>query len=200
MPGVVAAVVKDVNDPDHLGRVRVVFPWLSDSFVSDWARMTQFGAGKQRGASFLPEVDDEVMVAFEQGDFRRPVVIGSVHNGVDRPNLGDGLIDGSTGAVKRRGVISRAGHALVFLDDDGDSGVALMTGDRGLRISLNKSSTTVKISSSGQIKIEGSGDVSVKAGGGLALEAGAKLSLKGASVAITGNADVSVSGQPIKLN
>jgi phage protein D/phage baseplate assembly protein gpV len=198
--GVVPAIVTDVKDPDDIGRVKVKFPWISDSFVSDWARMSQIGAGKDRGAVFLPEVDDEVLVAFEQGDFRRPYVIGGLYNGVDKPKLGQGLIDGSSGAVKRRGLISKHGHGLVFFDDDGKDGLALLTGDKGMRISLNKGSTTIKVTSSGKIKIEGSQDVSIKAGGSLSVEATSTLSLKGASVSITGNADVSVSGNPIKLN
>jgi uncharacterized protein involved in type VI secretion and phage assembly len=198
--GVVPAIVTDIKDPDEVGRIKVKFPWLSETFVSDWARMSQFGAGKNRGAVFLPEVGDEVLVAFEQGDFRRPYVIGALYNGVDKPKLGPGLIDGSSGAVKRRGLISKHGHALVFFDDDGKDGVALLTGDKGMRISLNKGTTTIKVTSSGQIKIEGSQDVSIKAGGSLKIEATSTLSLKGASVSITGNADVSVSGNPIKLN
>ncbi len=63
--------------------------------MSDWARMVQVGAGNNRGASFLPEVNDEVLVAFEQGDWRRPYVLGLLHNGVDKPKLGNELIDGS---------------------------------------------------------------------------------------------------------
>jgi phage protein D len=199
IPGVVPAVVTDVRDPDNMGRVKVKFPWLSDSFVSDWVRVAQPGAGKDRGACFLPEVDDEILVAFEQGDLKRPYGIGGLHNGVDKPKLGQGLVDSSSGAVKRRGVISKHGHALVFFDDDSDDGLALLTGDRNLRISLNKGSTMIKITSSGQIKIDGSQDVSIKAGGSLNIEASNALSLKGASVSITGNTDVSVSANQIKL-
>ena len=103
-----------MNDPNQLGRVKVSFPWLSDSFTSDWARMVQVGAGNNRGASFLPEVNDEVLVAFEQGDWRRPYVLGSLHNGVDKPMLGSDLIDGTSGAVKRRGIISRTATPLSF--------------------------------------------------------------------------------------
>jgi len=208
MAGVVPGLVTDVNDPDNLGRVKVSFPWLSDSFTSDWARMVQVGAGAQRGAVFLPEVGDEVLVAFDHGDWRRPYVIGSLYNGIDMPMLGSGLIDGTSGAVKRRGIISKDGHALLFFDDPSDDGVALMTGDHDLRISLNQGTTTVKITSSGQIKIVGTGDIAITSQAGISLEAQQSLSLKGQSVSITGDsgvsisssAAVSVSGQPIKLN
>jgi phage protein D len=198
--GVATAQVTDVRDPDGLGRVKVKFPWLSDTYVSDWARTVQPGAGPQRGAVVLPEVNDEVMVAFEQGDLRRPYVLGGLWNGVDKPKLGDGLVDGSTGAVKRRGFVSKKGACLVFFDDDGDEGVAVLTGDRGLKVSLNKTKTTVRISSSGKVEIEGAQDVRIKAGTNLRLEAGASLELKAAKVSIKGEGPVEVKGTPIQLN
>ena len=127
---------------------------------------------------FLPEVNDEVLVAFEQGDLRRPYVLGGLWNGVDKPKLGDGLVDGSTGDVKRRGFVSK-GHCLVFFDDDSDEGVAVLTGDKGLKVSLNKTKTTVHVSSSGAVKIDGAQDVRIKAGTNLAIEAGRHSSSRG---------------------
>jgi uncharacterized protein involved in type VI secretion and phage assembly len=148
-------------------------------------------------------------VAFEQGDWRRPYVIGSLHNGVDTPMLGSGLIDGTSGAVKRRGLISKNGHALLFFDDPSADGTALMTGDHNLRISLNAGTTTIKVTSSGKITIEGSDDINITStGGGITLDAQDALTLSGqsvsisaqSSVSISANADVTVAGQPIKLN
>ena len=74
----VIAQVSDVNDPQNHGRVKLTFPWLSDNYVSDWARTVQPGAGKDRGAMVVPEVGDEVLAAFEQGDIRRPYVLGGL--------------------------------------------------------------------------------------------------------------------------
>ncbi len=96
----VIGVVTAVDDPESLGRVKVKFPWLADDYESWWARVAQLGAGPDRGAVWLPEVNDEVLVAFEHGDTRRPYVVGGLCNGVDNPPFGDGLIDGSTGAVQ----------------------------------------------------------------------------------------------------
>jgi uncharacterized protein involved in type VI secretion and phage assembly len=200
MAGVVPALVTDVNDPDGWGRIKVTFPWLSDKYTTDWVRMAQVGAGGQRGAVFLPEVNDEVLVSFDRGDWRRPYVVGSLYNGVDKPNLGQSLVDSSSGAVKRRGVLSKHGHSLIFFDDQSADGVALLSGDRSLRISMNQGSTTIKITSSGKIMIEGDGGVSMKSGADLSIEATGTLSLKGARVTIDGDSDVSVTGQPIKLN
>jgi uncharacterized protein involved in type VI secretion and phage assembly len=192
--------VSDVRDPAKQGRVKVTFPWMSDTYTTGWASVVQAGAGQQRGAVFLPEVNDEVLVAFDRGDWRRPYVLGGLYNGVDQPNLGDGLIDESSGAVKRRGIVSKNGHLLVFFDDQASDGVALMTGDKNLKISLNKTKTTIKISSSGQVQIEGSQDVSIKSGTNLTLQGGTKLSLQAPSIEIKADADVTVTGTPIKLN
>ncbi|MGH8899276.1 MAG: VgrG-related protein [Egibacteraceae bacterium] len=198
--GVVNATVTDVNDPDQLGRVKLMFPWLSDTYVSDWTRVTQPGAGPDRGAMVLPEVNDEVLVSFEQGDIRRPYVVGGLHNGIDKPKLGDGLVDSSTGAVRRRGFVSKKGGMLIFLDDDSDEGVALLTGDKGYRIALNKTKTTIHIASNGKVEIEGAQDVTIKAGGNLKVEATGSLELKGAKVSVNANGPVEVKGNPIELN
>jgi uncharacterized protein involved in type VI secretion and phage assembly len=206
--GVVTGIVTDVNDPESRGRVKVTFPWLGEDYNSDWARMVQVGAGPDRGASFIPEVNDEVLVAFDHGEFRFPYVLGSLHNGQDKPKLGDGLIDGTSGAVKRRGLISKDGHALIFFDDPSKDGVALMTGDKDLRISLNKSQTTIKITSSGKIVIQGQGDVDVKSDGNLTIEAQGNLTLKGNAVDVEANstmdlkasATMTVKGAQIMLN
>ena len=62
--GVVIGVVTNNQDPDELGRVKLRFPWLSEDYESNWARVASLMAGKERGAYFLPDVDDEVLVAF----------------------------------------------------------------------------------------------------------------------------------------
>jgi len=199
--GVVIAQVTDVNDPDDLGRVKLTFPWLSEEYESWWARVAQLGAGPQRGAVWLPEVNDEVLVAFEHGDTRRPYVVGQLYNGVDTPHLGDGLIDGGSGAVKRRGFVSKQGHRLVFLDDDAKSGVAVMSADDSLKISLNQTATTIKIAADGSVEIRGSQQVTVASDGAVSIQAGTTLELKGNSgVTIDGGPQVGVTGSVIKLN
>ncbi len=198
--GVTAALVTDVHDPQDLGRVKLKFPWMSETYVSDWARLLSSGAGSDRGAIWLPEVNDEVLVSFEYGDLRFPIVLGGLHNGVDKPKLGAGLVD-SSGAVKRRGFVSKKGHSLLFFDDATDSGVAVLTGDSKLRVSLNGGTSTIKISSNGKVEIAGEADVTVKAGKNLTLEAGGNLKISGGgNVAIQGGGVVEVAGATIKLN
>jgi phage protein D len=201
VPGVVVGVVTGVDDPDNLGRVKLKFPWLADDYESWWVRVAQLGAGPDRGAVWLPEVNDEVLVAFEHGDTRSPFVVGSLWNGVDSPPLGDDLIDGSTGAVRRRGFVSRLGHRFVFLDDDAKSGIALMVADDSLKVSLNASDTTIKVSSDGSVEISGSRSVQITSDGSISIHAGQSLELKGdAGVKIDGGPQVDIDGSVIQLN
>jgi phage protein D len=195
--GVVVALVTNNDDPQKLGRVKLKFPWLSDGYESDWARMTQAGAGPDSGVEFLPEVNDEVLVAFEFGDVRRPVVIGGLHNGRDKPRLGDGLFD--NGKVKRRGVVSRRGHRVVLLDDPGKSGIALITSNGSIRISLNETKNEIHLFCKGKVRIECQDELSLKSQQKVRIE-GQQIELEASGPAKLSGGTVEISGQPIKLN
>lgn len=82
---VVVGLVTQNNDPDKLGRVRVKYPALGDDTEGWWARVSCINAGASRGALMLPQPGDEVLLAFEHGDVRRPYVLGSVFNGRAKP-------------------------------------------------------------------------------------------------------------------
>lgn len=196
--GVVVALVTNNDDPDKGGRVKLKFPWLADDYESDWARLVSLGAGPDSGAVWLPEVNDEVLVAFEFGDIRRPYVVGGLWNGVDKPRLGDALFD--NGKVKRRGFVSRKGHRFVFLDGDGDAGIALLTSNDSLRIALKESATEIHVKSDGTILIESTGDLTIKGSANVSVEAGAQLTLKGATITVSASGPVDIDGTPIQLN
>ena len=196
--GVAVGLVTNNNDPESMGRVKLKFPWLADSYESDWARMTQFGAGPDSGAVFMPEVNDEVLVAFEFGDVRRPIVVGALYNGKDKPRLGDALFD--NGKVKRRGVVSRKGHRFILFDDPGKSGIALITSDSSIKVSLNETKSEIHVVCKGKVRIEAQDDVSIKSSKKVSIE-GDQLEMTGTSgVKVTSSSAVEVSGKPIKLN
>jgi uncharacterized protein involved in type VI secretion and phage assembly len=118
--GVVIGLVRDVDDPLGEGRIRVHFPWLADEVMSGWAPIVRPMAGRDRGHYFMPEIDDEALVAFEHGDFDHPFVIGFLHNGVDVPPDDD--ID-----VHVRRLKTVQGHVLQFDDRAGRGEVRLST-------------------------------------------------------------------------
>ena len=187
--GPVVGQVSDAKDPLEQGRVKLTFPWLSDSYVSDWARTVQPGAGKNRGAMVLPEVGDEVLVLFEQGDIRRPYVLGGLYNGIDTAPPGKpDLIDGSSGAINRRSFVSRRGHRIDLIDEDGRTeGITLATTGDKLQLKMDSVDTKITVHSDGKILIEGKGGVLIDS-------ASSKLELKGGEVSITSTNGVKIDG------
>jgi phage protein D/phage baseplate assembly protein gpV len=203
MYGVVIALVTDVRDPEDLGRIKIRFPWLSDTYESDWVRVVQLGAGKERGTWIMPEINDEVLVAFEHGDIRRPYVLGGLYNKVDTPDSAYLSLDQATGARHFRAIGSRNGHGLVFGDDPKkDSGVALFVEGSTQLVALSKRRSRVLVRSDGSIEIQGGGPISIRAGGAMQvragqdmrIEAGGKLEIKAASISIRGDQQVEVVG------
>lgn len=165
--GVHPALVIDNQDPDGQGRVRIRLPWSPDTdgaAYEAWARMATMMAGADRGSWFIPDVDDEVLVAFEGGDTRRPYVVGMLWNGQDTPpeqmdsdnNLKTILsragirisMDDSEGAVKLT-LSTPGGHSLVF--DDGDGSVKAADSN-GNVIKMNSSG--ISISAAAKVKID----------------------------------------------
>jgi phage protein D len=199
LSGLAVALVTDNADPEDMGRVKLRFPTLDENYESDWARVSQLGAGPDSGAVFLPEVNDEVLVGFESGDIRRPYIVGGLWNGQDMPRLGDGLFD--DGRVVRRGLISRLGHRLVFLDDDSQSGVSLISGDDSLRLALKQSDSTITVHSDGTIAITSGGTVTIESDADVSISAAGSLSLEGQrGVSISSSATVDIDGTMIELN
>lgn len=142
--GVVVGLVTKVRAD---GRVKVHFPWLDEGHESDWIRIATMMAGKDRGSFFMPEVSDEVLVAFEHGDARFPYVIGFLWNGEDTP---------PGKHVRDRVFKSKNGHSIRFLDAkpvNGAKGAIVIEDAHRNRITL--SNGQVSIRSRNAVVIEG---------------------------------------------
>jgi uncharacterized protein involved in type VI secretion and phage assembly len=145
--GVVVGLVTNVNDPEKLGRIRVAFPWLDASYESEWIRIATMMAGSGRGSFFMPEVNDEVLLAFEHGDSRFPYVIGFLWNGKDKP---------PTEHVRDRMLKSKNGHTIRFLDSTpvkGDQGGIIIEDAHRNRITMTNAQITIR--STGALVLEG---------------------------------------------
>jgi uncharacterized protein involved in type VI secretion and phage assembly len=74
--GMIPAVVTDLDDPKRLGRIKAKFDWQGDSPETFWARVAAPMAGAGHGAFFMPEKNDEVLVAFEHGSSAHAYIVG----------------------------------------------------------------------------------------------------------------------------
>ncbi len=204
MNGVLNATVTDIKDPDELGRVRVTFPVLSGSYESWWARTVQPGAGEARGAVVLPEIGDEVLVAFGQGSFDQPYVLGGLFNGRDAPDKAWGEhVGANDGTVTRRAFASRTGMVVEHVETSAEERLTVSTNEGRQRVSLvQRPDASIEIVSEGPLNVTAkkdvqvttsSGDVTIK-GANVAIEATSRLTLQGRSALEATGATVKVAG------
>lgn len=142
-------IVTDNEDPDGMGRVKVKFPTLTEEHNSNWARVVSIGAANSRGFDCLPEIDDEVLVAFEHGDIHRPYILGGVWNGEDTPpnSPSDNV---QNGKVRLRTFQTRTGHKLQFVEEK-QAGIYIQTAGKHI-IKLDDDSKCIQIqTSAGQL-------------------------------------------------
>ncbi len=139
--GVAIAIVTNNQDPDGLGRVKVRLPWMADEAESDWSRVVTLMAGAQRGFYCLPEVDDEVLVAFEHGHPDSLYVLGALWNGKDKPPANN-----KDGKNNVRMFKSRSGHQIVLNDSDDEPSILVVdkSGENQILIDTAKNQMTIK--------------------------------------------------------
>jgi uncharacterized protein involved in type VI secretion and phage assembly len=200
--GIVLGIVTKNQDPEKVGRVKIKFPWLADSDESNWARVATVMAGKDRGTFFLPEVDDEVLVAFDHGDINHPYVIGSLWNGVDTPP--ETNADGKNNIRK---IKSRSGHEIIFDDNHKQK-------KEKIEIHTNAGHTILLDDSAGAEKIEikdktGNNTITIDSvQNSINIESAMQLKIKANVVEIEGttsltlksNAALTIQGLPVKIN
>jgi type VI secretion system secreted protein VgrG len=134
--GVVPARVVDNNDTDGMGRIKVQYFWQEDG-PTTWVRMMTPHAGGDRGFMFMPEVGDEVVVAFDDGDPERAVILGCLWNGVDKAPRED-FWGGDVGANDVKRIVTKSGHRIQIVDKQGKESITLST-PKKVRISMLES-------------------------------------------------------------
>jgi uncharacterized protein involved in type VI secretion and phage assembly len=209
MTGLITGMVSDADDPNGQGRVKVNYTGAGGSLVSNWARVVSLGGGAERGTVFIPEVNDEVLVGFERGDSRHPVVIGGLFSQKTKI-AADGSLTGN-GKIAYRRITSRLGHVVELADGSGqtEQHIKLQLGspDHKLRLGADRfdievtdgtpllikaGSAKFEIDNQGNITIEGK-SIKLKAQMDIGIEtSGGKFTAKGTT-------GVEVSGMKIDV-
>ena len=183
-PGVAIGVVTKLKAEGkeagkHEGAVKVKFPWLDKSHESQWARLSVPMAGANRGMYMLPEINEEVLVAFEFGDINRPYVIGTLWNSKHKPPLTAAKAVDAKGKVNIRAFVTRAGHKIEFDDTANAEKISIIDKTTNNKIIIDSKNKKIEIKSSDAIEITASGELTLK---------GKKVTVKatGGEVALTG--------------
>ncbi len=203
--GVTIGVITNNNDPEKLGRVKVKFPWLSEQEESYWARLATPMGGKERGLYFLPEVDDEVLVAFEHGAVEFPYILGSLWNGKDKPP-----VTNEDGKNNLRTIKSRSGHVITLDDTKGEEKIIIRDKTAKNEIVIDSKNNTITMKVEKDLTIETKGKISLKSSGGdleiecnnLKVQAKQNCEIKSnANVTVQANGELALKGPSgVKIN
>jgi uncharacterized protein involved in type VI secretion and phage assembly len=191
----VIGIVTDNKDPSKLGRVKLKIPILSDQDSTFWCPIVMLGAGKNRGWFFIPEKDDEVLVMFEHGDLNRPLVIGALWNGKDKPP------DKNPGGNPRRMIKSRQGSKITF--DDENEKLIIEDGVQKGRITFDAKANKITIESldgdvcfqsptgdmiivAKSIEMTASQNLEIHAGDAMQWGAGSSATIKSSAITLSG--------------
>lgn len=151
------AKVKDNNDPEGLGRVKVSFYWANGSTSSDWIRMIQPHSGAGKGFYFIPEIGEEVLVGFEGGNAQCPYVMGTHYNGKESSGY-------NTPENDFKVIQTRSGNRIISDDDKGD-----------ITIESKMGQTLAVLYGDGNIKIKAPKNIELEAGEDIIMNAGQNM-------------------------
>lgn len=168
------AVVTDNKDPEHLGRIRVQFLWQQeqdDSQMSPWTRIAQPHGGGDKGFYFIPEVDEEVVVGFENGNAEKPYVIGTLYHGQAKPSGSWYDEEDNIKAIR-----TRSGHTLEFHDTMGNEYMKIYDNQKdNFVLTFSSVERLIRLQSKGNIELYADKDIIIDAKENIKINAGANI-------------------------
>ena len=170
------AVVKDNQDPEKLGRIRVQFLWQKeqdDSLLTPWIRIAQPHGGDNKGFYFIPEIDEEVMVSFENGNAEKPYVTGTLYHGKQRP--GDTWY---TDENEVKALRTKNGHTIEIHDKEQGGFIQIYDHEKGNYIlTLSTDEQLIRLQSSGNIELLAENDIILDAKNNIKINAGMNIDI-----------------------
>jgi phage protein D/phage baseplate assembly protein gpV len=197
----VIGIVSDNKDPENTGRVKVKVPALGDDIETWWARVLTPSAGDQRGVFMLPAVNDEVVLGFENGDTRRPYVIGSLFNGKEKPlkDMVTGQPDGKHGNY----MLASTEKILTTSEKETElksKKPMLLESKDTMKVHSDKTMTIEVKGGTGDIVMDSGGAINAKATQAMKLEAGSSVTIKGTgSVSVESTSSLSVKAPTVSI-
>jgi uncharacterized protein involved in type VI secretion and phage assembly len=197
--GVVVGIVTNAKDPEDLARVKVKYPTISEELESNWARLVNPMAGPGRGFEFIPEVNDEVLIAFEYNDFNKPYILGVLWNGKDKPPVtskdavndkgvnkriiktrsGHTITLDDTEKAEQISIVSKSGHTITLDDKNGEEKISTIDKTKKNSIVIDSKANTLTIKADGDISMETPKNVTIK-GSKITLDAQQNAEIKAA--------------------
>lgn len=204
MPGLLTATVKQIDqDPDGETRVLVEVPLINASGDGIWARLASGYASANAGIFFIPEVGDEVLLGFLNGDPRYPVVLGSLYNGsahqppfaADAPNTNKAIVTKAQlkvtmDDVNKVIVVRTPGGQVVTLSDQANS-ITLADSNQN---TITMSSSGITLDSCAEINLKAKTNINLNAGANLTLKAASEMTASALTISATASTSLSLQG------
>jgi hypothetical protein len=192
------AVVMDNKDPEKMGRIRVQFLWQkeqNEEMMTPWIRIAHPYSGENKGIFFIPEIDEEVMVGFENGNAEKPYVIGALYHGAQRPE--SYWYDESNNNDWK--TIRTRNHTIIFRDDNEGGSISIYDKDINYSLFFSMDEQLIRLYSKGNIELYAENDIVLDAKNNLVQRAKARDSniqsgdsLTGKTVTISASGDVKI--------
>jgi len=152
-------------------------------------------AGRESGMFFVPDVNSEVVVAFEHGDISRPYVLGSVWNSVDKPPV---VVDDKNSV---RTIRSRSGNEIRLVDSPTAESISIVDKDGKTQFVMDMKRNTITISADADLTLESrSGKVAITGKQGVEITSGNTLKLSGTTAELKGSAKTTIKGGVVEIN
>lgn len=195
------AIVKENNDPDGMGRIKVQFIWQKASgATTPWLRMMTPHAGSDKGFHFIPELEEQVIVNFEGGNAEKPFVMGALYNGSAQPS------SWRTDANDIKAIKTRAGHTIKLDDTQGAEMITITDKNQNI-IQIDTVGESILISApenisivAKNIDISASESLTMAASENMSVSAGEEYSLTSQNIIQQAEEDISIESRSIEAN
>ena len=204
------ATVVDTNDEDSLGRVKVEFTWQKGkSLVSPWMRVATHYSGPEKGFYVIPEVDDQVLVAFENNNAEKPYVLTGFYNKNTPPQWFDS--ENNIKGFKTKGknewkfddknqkieikavneILMQAGNKITLKTNGEDGSEIFIDVGEG---TINLIAKDVNVTSAENVTVSGGKNIEITAGDEMGVASGSDMSIEGGgNLDLTGGQDTNIS-------
>lgn len=193
--GLQTGIVTDILDPLGEGRVKVRLPLVNMNDEGVFARVSTLDAGNNRGTFFRPEIDDEVIIGFMNGDASHPVLLGMVHSSAKPTPLDP------EESNDKKGYVSRSEIKITI--HDGDKSIVIET-PGGRRFTMDDTAGTVQVEdASGNIMLLDDSGISMESPKEISIKGGSKINLSAPEIALKAEMKISLeasAGLSLKSN